>query len=67
VKTIRIDVHYHLLTQKYLEELAQVGVVGSGGVPFPQWIPEDSASLFGSRGDSDGTALALHAWAVFWQ
>ena len=38
----RIDVHHHLLTSPYLEELARVGVVESGGVPFPHWTPEDA-------------------------
>jgi hypothetical protein len=42
MKTSRIDVHHHLLTPEYLEELASVGVVESGGIPFPSWTPEDS-------------------------
>ena len=38
----RIDVHQHLLTPAYLEEMARVGVVESGGVPLPHWTPEDA-------------------------
>lgn len=38
----RIDVHHHLLTPEYVEELAKVGVVQAGGVPFPRWKTEDS-------------------------
>ena len=41
----RIDVHHHILTPEYVEELAKVGVVEAGGVPLVQlerWKPEDS-------------------------
>lgn len=31
-----------MLTSGYVEELANVGVVQSGGVPFPKWQPQDS-------------------------
>lgn len=45
MRNIRIDVHHHLLTPEYLEELARVGVVESGGVTFPHWTPEDSLGV----------------------
>ena len=32
----RIDVHHHILTPEYVEELAKVGVVEAGGVPLVQ-------------------------------
>ena len=67
MKTSRIDVHHHLLTPEYLEELASVGVVESGGIPFPSWTPEDSLGFLRSSGDSDDIALALLTRAVFWQ
>jgi predicted TIM-barrel fold metal-dependent hydrolase len=46
----RIDVHHHLLTPPYLEALAQVGVVESGGVPFPHWTPEESLGMLDRAG-----------------
>jgi 6-methylsalicylate decarboxylase len=54
----RIDVHHHLLTPSYLEALAQVGVVESGGVPFPQWTPEDSLSFL-DRAEIQTALLSL--------
>lgn len=46
----RIDVHHHLLPPQYVKELAKVGVVESGGVPFPQWKPEDSLTMMDRQG-----------------
>lgn len=46
----RIDVHHHLLSPQYVKELADVGVIESGGVPFPQWKPEDSLSMMDRQG-----------------
>jgi Predicted metal-dependent hydrolase of the TIM-barrel fold len=47
---VRIDVHHHLLSPQYVKELANVGVVESGGVPFPQWRPEDSLTMMDRQG-----------------
>src|SRR5215217_5427300 len=49
----RIDVHHHLLTPEYIEELAKVGVVEAGGVPLGQlerWKPEDSLAVMDRYG-----------------
>ena len=54
----RIDVHHHLLTTPYLEELARVGVMESGGVPFPHWTPEESV-VFLDRAESQTVLLSL--------
>ena len=45
MSAIRIDVHHHMLTQEYVDALANVGVVQSGGVPFPKWKAEDSLTI----------------------
>ncbi len=58
MKTSRIDVHHHLLTPEYLEELASVGVVESGGIPFPSWTPEDSLGFL-DRAEIQTTLLSL--------
>jgi 6-methylsalicylate decarboxylase len=42
MSSIRIDVHHHVVTPAYVEELAKVGVFEAGGGPFPNWKPEDS-------------------------
>src|SRR5215208_229540 len=49
----RIDVHHHILTPEYVEELAKVGVVEAGGVPLVQlerWKPEDSLAVMDRHG-----------------
>jgi 6-methylsalicylate decarboxylase len=49
----RIDVHHHILTPDYVEELAKVGVVEAGGVPLAQlerWKPEDSLAVMDRYG-----------------
>ena len=51
----RIDVHHHMLTDGYIEELRKVGVVKSGGVAFPRWKPEDSLAVM----DDNKIDLAL--------
>jgi predicted TIM-barrel fold metal-dependent hydrolase len=51
----RIDVHHHMLPAQYVQELANVGVVESGGVAFPHWTPEDSLAAM----DRNGTHTAL--------
>ncbi len=51
----RIDTHHHLLTAQYVEELSKVGVVQSGGIPFPRWQPEDSLAVM----DRYGIQMAL--------
>lgn len=48
--TRRIDVHHHILTSEYLEELAKVGVIQAGGHPFPRWTPADSLALMDRYG-----------------
>ena len=54
----RIDVHHHLLTQEYLDELAKVGVVESGGISFPRWKPEDSLAVM-DRAEIRAALLSL--------
>jgi predicted TIM-barrel fold metal-dependent hydrolase len=54
----RIDVHHHILTSQYVEELAKVGVIESGGVPFPQWKPEDSLAVM-DRWGIDAALLSV--------
>lgn len=56
--TTRIDVHHHLLTPQYLEELARVGVVESGGIPFPSWTPADSLGFL-DRAEIQTALLSL--------
>jgi hypothetical protein len=49
----RIDIHHHILTPEYVEELARVGVIEAGGVPLAQlkrWKPEDSLAVMDSYG-----------------
>lgn len=58
MRNIRIDVHHHLLTPEYLEELARVGVVESGGVTFPHWTPEDSLGVL-DRAEIQTALLSL--------
>ena len=60
MKTIRIDVHHHLLTPEYLEELTRVGVVELGGVTFPHWTPEDSLGML-DRAETQTALLSLSA------
>ena len=55
MSTIHIDVHHHVLTPHYVEKLANVGVVQSGGVSFPRWKPEDSLAVM----DRYGVDVAL--------
>lgn len=55
MKNVRIDVHHHFLTPQYIEELAKVGIVESGGLPFPRWKPEDSLAVL----DRSETQVAL--------
>ena len=58
MSNVRIDVHHHLLTPEYLEELAKVGVVESGGVSFPRWKPEDSLAVL-DRAETRAALLSL--------
>jgi predicted TIM-barrel fold metal-dependent hydrolase len=58
MRNVRIDVHHHLLTPEYLEELAKVGVVESGGVSFPRWKPEDSLAVL-DRAETRTALLSL--------
>lgn len=58
MSTIRIDVHHHLLAPQYLEELAQVGVVESGGIPFPRWTPEETLGFL-DRAEIQAALLSL--------
>jgi len=49
----RFDVHHHILTPEYVEELAKVSVVEAGGVPLAQleqWKPEDSLAVMDRNG-----------------
>jgi predicted TIM-barrel fold metal-dependent hydrolase len=49
----RIDVHHHFLTPEYVEELAKVGVVETGGMPLAQperWKPEVSLAVMDRYG-----------------
>lgn len=36
----RIDVHYHIIPEPYVETLAGGGITGSAWVDFPKWTPE---------------------------
>lgn len=58
MSSTRIDVHHHILTPEYIEELAKVAVVESGGVPFPRWQPEDSLKIM-DRNSIDTALLSL--------
>jgi len=55
MSNVHIDVHHHLLTPEYIEEMAKVGVVEAGGVAFPHWKPEDSLAVM----DRAETQMAL--------
>jgi predicted TIM-barrel fold metal-dependent hydrolase len=55
---MRIDVHHHLLTPEYLEELAKVGIVEAGGVSFPHWTPEDALGVL-DRAEIQTALLSL--------
>src|SRR5216683_3283622 len=55
---MRIDVHHHLLTPEYLEELAKVGIVEAGGVSFPHWTPEDALGVL-DRAEIQAALLSL--------
>src|SRR5574338_697310 len=49
----RIDVHHHIVTPHYLEALAQVGVVETGGYDLRQvagWTPEESLAVMDRYG-----------------
>ena len=35
----RIDLHYHVIPEPYVAELAERGIKGSTYVPFPKWTP----------------------------
>jgi 6-methylsalicylate decarboxylase len=54
----RIDVHHHILTSQYVEALEKVGVIEAGGVPFPQWKPEDSLAVM-DRWGIDAALLSV--------
>src|SRR3990167_2110325 len=41
----KIDVHHHAVPALYLDALAQIGIHGSGGIPFPKWTPEKSFNV----------------------
>jgi 6-methylsalicylate decarboxylase len=58
MSSTRIDVHHHILTSEYIEELAKVGVVEAGGVPFPKWKPEDSLAIM-DRNDIHTALLSV--------
>lgn len=56
--TGRIDVHHHIFTPAYIEELAKAGVVEAGGLPLAsmtRWTPEASLSVM----DRFGIGAAL--------
>lgn len=58
MNTTRIDVHHHMLTPDYLEELSRVGLMESGGIPFPHWTPEDSLGFL-DRAEIQTALLSL--------
>ncbi len=39
-KNHRIDLHYHIIPEPYVEALAELGITGSTYVPFPDWTPQ---------------------------
>jgi hypothetical protein len=58
MSNVHIDVHHHLLTPEYIEEMAKVGVVEAGGVAFPHWKPEDSLAVM-DRAETQMALLSL--------
>lgn len=50
-----IDVHHHIVPSEYVSALAEIGVTGGGGVPFPNWSPQRSLDAM----DRNGIATAI--------
>lgn len=48
--TKRIDVHHHAVPSLYLEALESIGVISSGGIPFPNWTPQKSLNVMNFNG-----------------
>src|SRR6266516_1904447 len=64
--TRRIDVHHHIVTPQYIEELAKVGVVEAGGLPLTplaQWTPEGSLAVM-DRYEIDAALLSVSSPGV---
>lgn len=38
----RIDVHHHIVPKEYVEQLKEIGIKDSLGIPFHEWTPEMS-------------------------
>ena len=50
-----IDVHHHIVPPEYVSALAGIGITGAGGVPFPNWSPQNSLNVM----DRNGIATAI--------
>jgi len=64
--TRRIDVHHHIFTPQYIEELAKVGVIEAGGLPLAplsQWTPEASLAVM-DRDEIDTALLSVSSPGV---
>ena len=68
----KIDVHHHTLPPLYIDALASIGILGSGGIPFPNWSPQHSLEVMGFNNittavlslSSPGTYFGDTAFAV---
>ena len=54
-KPNRIDVHHHLIPDRYRKALAALNIKTAGGVPLPAWDPDQSRNLMDTVGI--GTAM----------
>lgn len=41
----KIDVHHHIVPKEYVEQLKEINVTNSLGIPFPKWTPQTSLSF----------------------
>ena len=53
-----IDVHQHVIPKIYKDELARVGVLGSGENPWPAWSLERQLELMDELG-IDATLISI--------
>ncbi len=51
----RIDVHHHIIPPDYVTALAKLGITRAGGVPFPDWNPQNTLDVM----DRHGIATAI--------
>lgn len=55
LKSLRIDIHHHILPPEYLSSLAKIGITTVTNLPFPKWDPELSLEVM----DRQGIAIAI--------